>query len=153
MSNIVGNNGDLLTVKSYHAQIDCTPGISEPHCDGGTSHISVLHPDPKDISVISRKIYSYVPNHAEGKCYVAYTVPMICVVTPQEIQVIDGHHAIHKRDTTHLQRFFGMVIPGYGVYLNQQQQKALSTALEDHINSTDRVVTAISIQLDEVTLI
>jgi hypothetical protein len=44
-----------------------------------------------------------------------------------------------------------MIIPGYGVYLNQQETKALSTALEAHINSTDRVVTDMSTQLEEVT--
>ena len=60
---------------------------------------------------------------------------MLRVVTQQEMQVLDGHHAKHKRD---LQRLLGMIIPGYGVYLNQQETKALSTALEAHINSTDR---------------
>ncbi|KAK0142439.1 Zinc finger BED domain-containing protein 1 [Merluccius polli] len=113
-------------------------------------------PDPEDIIQViinsqsltlptgvflacGRKIYSYVLNHAEGKCYLAYSVPMQSqrVVTLQEIQVLDRRHAIHKCDTTRLQRFF--------------EQKALSTALKDHINSKDRVVTAISIQLDEVT--
>ena len=63
-------------------------------------------------------------------------------------QVLDGHHTIHKRD---VRRFFGMIIPGYGVYLNQQGTKALSLALEAHINSSDRVVTAMSTQLEEVT--
>ena len=57
------------------------------------------------------------------------------VVTLQEIQVLERRHAIHKCDTTRFQRFFGVVIPGYGVYLNQQEQKALATALKDHINS------------------
>lgn len=95
-----------------------------------------------------RKIYSYIPNGGEGICYLAYVVPMIRVVTPQEIQVLNGHHTIHKRD---LQRFFGMMVPGYGVYLNQQETKALSLALETHINSTDRVITAMSTQLEEVT--
>ena len=94
------------------------------------------------------RIYSYVPYGGKGICYFAYAVPMIRVVTPEEIQVLDGHHTIHKRD---LRRFFGMIIPGYGVYLSQQETKALSLALQAHINSTDSVVTAISTQLEEVT--
>ena len=254
ISSIEGNFGSLLTVKSYHAQIDCEAGESGTHCNcplvgaicnrshnipriecstvltssrlapptlratrcaetrcelphstnptlkeqktsrhqftktklfNVTNCINITQPNlnPKDVIHLEnsncigqlhklslnesiqispnsvdlptgvflacgRKMYSFVPNRMEGTCYLAYAVPMLRVVTQQEIQVLDGHHAKHKRD---LQRFLGMIIPGYGVYLNQQETKALSTALEAHINSTDRVVTAMSTQLEEVT--
>ena len=95
--------------------------------------------------------YNYVPERKAATCYLARLVPMIRTVSLPEMQTMHGHHAIHRRSPTALQRFFGILIPHYGVYLNQQEQEAMSRALEAHINSTDKVVTAVSQQLEEVT--
>jgi hypothetical protein len=199
ISSIKGNFGSLLTVKSYHAQIDCVAGESGTHCNCppvgaicNRSHniprvkcstvltssrlapptlrttrcaearcelphstnptlkeqkpsrhqftitklynvtncinITQLNLNPKDVIHLEnsncigpflklslnesiqispnsvalpngvflacgRKMYSFTPNGMKGTCYLAYAVPMLRVVTQQEMQVLDGHHA------------------------------------------------------------
>ncbi|KAK0141930.1 hypothetical protein N1851_020401 [Merluccius polli] len=149
--------------KLYNIQMNPKPEdiihLDDSNCVGQTHNLFVdasAQIDSQSLTLpigvllaCGRKIYSYVPNHAKGKCYLANTVPVIWVVTPQEIQgTLVLQREKGRGSGTHSPPLCTcLVIPRYGVYLNQQEPKAL----EDHINSTKRVVIAISIHLNEVT--
>jgi len=95
--------------------------------------------------------YSSLKINSVGRCYLAHLIPMIRKVDHAEMQVIyQQSHSRHRRAISTTQAIFGILFPNYGLYNTQIELKALSTVLQSHMNASDRVISALGKELNEM---
>lgn len=83
-----------------------------------------------------------------GRCYLAYLIPVIRIATPREFKQLTTVRRV-KRTITTAQEVGGWFSPRYGVYVNQEEIRALSIVLESHMNQTSITIAAIMMELDQ----
>lgn len=101
--------------------------------------------------VCGNKAYSCMPHILlKGTCYLAYLVPMIREVQAEEMATRRVFLHRRRREINTFQAVTSILVPSYGVYVSQQEIKALSKVLESHLNASSKAMLAENKELQEV---
>ena len=131
-------------------QLSFDPIDDYNHLAALTTHCSI--PLPKGVYwICGMKAYEVLPVGWSGRCGLGHVIPAMRVLTtPPEVRIV-------KRDLyTHTQtpwtRFFGALVPSYGVMAALDQIRDLSHAVEDLANTTANGMSMLSQEMTAVRM-
>ncbi|XP_061565939.1 endogenous retrovirus group 3 member 1 Env polyprotein-like [Cololabis saira] len=109
-------------------------------------------PLPKGVYwICGMKAYEYLPNDWSGICGLGHVVPaMRIVAVPQKVRIVKRELYTHTQ--TPWTRFFGALVPNYGVMAALDQIRDLSHAVEDLANTTAKGMSMLSQEMTAVRM-